>query len=433
MDESVDRRPADAPLVQSIAQREPFDDVAYVPRGAVLLAVGFPAQGPAFTELLVRAGEAGAAAVIAKPATVDPDALRALGELHGVNTVLARQSVDWLQLAALLRASVSVSAADDVAGARLGDLFSFANAVATMAGGATSIVDPAGRVLGFSNLADQAVDEQRRQATLLMSEVDSPASDPDYRLAYASTGCVYVPGDAETYGRVAAAVRSDGEVLGTIWVIVTDPDQRHHVVGALAELLDSASLHLHHARSYVDVKRRREADLLSRLLRDPPQASVCAFALGIADERWYRLAVLTSTARPIRGAEAASHRLVQRVSTWLHLIQPNAIVAEVDSHLVMLFSGRRLQEWPSLEHRLDDFLRRVDHTAPSLAVVVGREHHDVHELSDDFTHLRTLVRLTSLGLVNHGRDGAVVLMDEHLPQLDLALLADRHRSTNRLH
>ncbi|MFJ8675637.1 hypothetical protein [Streptomyces sp. NPDC093589] len=124
--------------------------------------------------------------------------------------------------------------------------------------------------------------------------------------------------------------------------------------------------------------------------------------------------------------------LARCVSTWLHLIQPKAIVAEVDSHLVMLFSGRDLQEWTSLQHNLDDFLRRVELTAPSLAVVVGRELHDVHELSDDFTHLRTLVRLTALGLVNHGPGGAVVLMEQHLPQLDLALLADWHRSTNHL-
>ncbi|MDQ8705541.1 helix-turn-helix domain-containing protein [Streptomyces sp. LHD-70] len=422
----------DDPVVQSIALREPSDDDTHIPRRAVLLAVGFPAQGPAFTDLLVRAGEAGVSAVIAKPATADPESLRALGELHGVNTVLARQSVDWLQLAALLKASVSVSEADAVAGARLGDLFAFANAVATMAGGATSIVDPAGRVLGFSNLADQPVDEHRRKVTLLMSEVDSPATDPDYRLTYAATGCVFVPGDAETYGRVAAAVRSDGEVLGTIWVIVTDPDQRHHVVRALEELLDAASLHLHHARSYVDVERRREADLLSHLLRDPQQASACAFALEIADKQWYRLATLTSTDPPTRTTEVAPHRLVQRVSTWLHLIQPNAIVAEVDSHLAMLFSGQNRQEWTNLQHNLDDFLRRVEPTAPSLAVVVGRELHEVHELGDDFTHLRTLVRLTALGLVSPRPGGAVVLMDEHLPQLDLALLADWHRSTNHL-
>ncbi|MER8088479.1 PucR family transcriptional regulator [Streptomyces sp. NPDC058316] len=422
----------DDPLVQSIVLREPTDDEEYIPPGAVLLAVGFPAQGPAFTELLVRAGEARVAALIAKPATIDPESLRALGELHKVNTVLARQSSDWLQLATLLRTSVSISAADGVAGARLGDLFTFANAVATMAGGATSIVDPAGRVLGFSNLADQPVDEQRRKVTLLMSEVDSPSTDPDYRLTYASTGCVFVPGDDETYGRVAAAVRSDGEVLGTIWVIVTDPQQCHHVIRALDELLDAASLHLHHARSYVDVKRRREADLLSNLLRDPQQASACAFALEIADKQWYRLATLTSTNPPTRATEVASHRLIQRVSTWLHLIQPNAIVAEVDSQLVMLFSGRHGQEWTTLQHNLDDFLRRVELTAPSLAVVVGRELHDTHELSNDYTYLRTLVRLTALGLVTHRPGGAVVLMDEHLPQLDLAMIADWHRSTSQL-
>lgn len=420
------------PLVQSIVLREPADGDDYIPPGAVLLAVGYPQEGPAFAELLARAGRARAAAVIAKPATIDPESLRALGELHDVNTVVARQSSSWLNLAMLLKSSVSVSAADGVAGARLGDLFAFANAMATLTGGATSIVDPAGRVLCFSNLAEQPIDEQRRKVTLLMSEVDSPSTDPAYRLTYASSGCVFVPGDAETYGRVAAAVRSDGEVLGTIWVIVTDPDQSDHVVRALEELLDTASLHLHHARSYIDVKRRREADLLANLLRDPHQATACAFALDIAGKQWFRVATLASTKAPTHATEVASHRLIQRVSTWLHLIQPKAIVAEVDSQLVMLFSGLHSQEWEALQHNLDDFLCRVEPTAPSLAVVVGRQLHDIHALSNDYTYLRTLVRLTASGLVTHRPSGAVVLMDDNLPQLDLATIADWHRSTSQL-
>lgn len=421
----------DDPLVRSIVLREPADDEC-IPQGAVLLAVGFPAQEPTFAELLARAGEARAAAVIAKPATIDSESLRALGELHNVNTVSARQSSDWLQLATLLKSSVSTFAADGVAGARLGDLFAFSNAVATMAGGATSIVDPSGRVLGFSNLADQRIDEQRRNTTLLMSEVDSPSTDPAYRRTYATTGGVFIPGDDETYGRVAAAVRSDGEVLGTIWVVVTEPQQRHHAVHALEKLLDPATLHLHHARSYIDVKRRREADLLSNLLREPHQAAACASALEITGEQWFRLAAIASTNSPAHAAAVSTHRLIQRVSTWLHLIQPNAIVAEVDSHLVMLFSGRRNQEWATLEHNLNDFLRRVEPTAPSLAVVVGRRVHEAHELSDDFTYLRTLVRLTASGLVPRRPGGAVVLMDDHLPRLDLATIADWHRSTSRL-
>lgn len=64
--------------------------------------------------------------------------------------------------------------------------------------------------------------------------------------------------------------------------------------------------------------------------------------------------------------------------------------------------------------------------------MVGRELHDTHELSSNYTHLRTLVRLTALGLVPRRRSSAVVLMDEHLPRLDLAMIADWHRSTRHL-
>ncbi|MFJ9179280.1 hypothetical protein [Streptomyces sp. NPDC102360] len=106
--------------------------------------------------------------MIAKPATVDADSLRALGEP-------TTSAPCWPAPSATGR-SWRCSP-----GAGLGDLFAFANAVATMTGGVTSIVDPAGRVPAFSNLADQPVDEQRRRATLLVSEVCSPATDPDHR------------------------------------------------------------------------------------------------------------------------------------------------------------------------------------------------------------------------------------------------------------
>src|SRR6185295_18076475 len=80
------------------------------------------------------------------------DDLHAASANHGIPVIVVRDDADWTRLAALARTAVAGAAADSVSGVRLGDMFAFANAVATMTRGATSIVDPTGHVVGYSTI-----------------------------------------------------------------------------------------------------------------------------------------------------------------------------------------------------------------------------------------------------------------------------------------
>ena len=77
---------------------------------------------------------------------------------NGIPVIVVRDDADWTRLAALARTAVAGAAADSMSGVRLGDMFAFANAVATMTNGATSIVDPTGHVVGYSTIAAQPID-----------------------------------------------------------------------------------------------------------------------------------------------------------------------------------------------------------------------------------------------------------------------------------
>ncbi|MEU8487892.1 helix-turn-helix domain-containing protein [Streptomyces sp. NPDC048641] len=414
--------------VQSIVLREPGRLEERIPPHAVLLAVGYRNGDPAFADFVARAGEARAAGVIAKPASIDAVEFGALGRLHDVTTVLARDSSDWLQLASLLKSAAALSATDSIAGARLGDLFTFANAVASMTGGATSIVDPTGRVLGFSNLPGQPIDQQRRDATLLMSEIDSPATDPDYRTVYARTGCLYVPGGTGVFGRVAAAVRSDGEILGTIWVIADAKDARAKATAVLPGLLDTAALHLHHARAELDLRRTRQANLLSALVRAPDESLAAALPFDISQRRWFVLAMLAPTSGD--SASAPRDRLVRRLSAWLHIIHPSALLAEVDAHLVILFSGSAEHDWVQTERSLEDFFQGAHPNVASMTVIAGSRLGNVGDISAEFKQMQTLAGLLRAQVVTLRPGAYVVHLTHHHHHVDLAEMAGIRRNTD---
>ncbi len=412
--------------VESVVLHEPGGRQR-IPPHALVLAVGYQERTELFDRLVAAAAEAHAGAVVAKPSTVGPDALRVLGEQHGVSTVVAEQSADWLALASRFRSAAAVSAVDAVAGIRVGDLFAFANAVALAAGGATAIVDPAGRLLGFSNRADQPLDELRRRSTLLMAEEDSPAEDPDYRRLYASDACIHIPGRDGGFDRVAIAVRSDREILGSIWVLVPTKQKKPQAERALRQLAEPAAVHLHHARAELDVQRARHSQLLQALLLGETGAAGAAAGLGLSDRTWFRLAILV----PDPGHPASiSQRQVRSVTNWLSIVHADALFAEVNSRLVMLFSGKRVEDWPYLERDLDRFLRNSDAVRGALAAVTSLPVATAPDLSREFSRLQTLARIVAREGTTDAARSPIHRMEDHWPRVELATIAEAYATSD---
>jgi hypothetical protein len=198
---------------------------------------------------------------------------RSAWQSSAVPVLVADAAVPWNHLLQL----VSTAAAT---GMRSSDLFSLANAVAAMVGGAVAIEDPRRRVLAYSSLADQPIDQARQEGILGRQVPDLPGNDDLYRQLQRSNGVVRVPAENGVLPRLAVAVRSGAELLGSIWVVESEP------LGPEAEqaLLDASrltALHLLRARAGNDVERRARGELLRGLLDGRSAPDVVASRLGI--------------------------------------------------------------------------------------------------------------------------------------------------------
>jgi sugar diacid utilization regulator len=300
--------------VSDVLMYDPLDEWTHVD-DRIILAVGLTCGSVDFDQLLHRASNSNAAAVIVKAHGTPMEQLRSAAVLHSLAVLVAPDNVDWTRLVALARASVMGAAADSVSGVRLGDLYAFANAAASITSGAASIVDPLGRILGYSTLPGQPVDELRRVTTLSLQEIQPPAFDADFKTVYASPGAVLIPGRDEEMARLALAVRASGELLGSIWIIDPGPGKREPALNALDRMAPLAGLHMLHARSASDFGERRNGDLIRTLMDDPEHASFAAAQLGLDAANGLAVAAF-SIVRP----ETGSLESVREIQRLLHLV-----------------------------------------------------------------------------------------------------------------
>ncbi|RZL77688.1 MAG: PucR family transcriptional regulator [Rhodococcus sp. (in: high G+C Gram-positive bacteria)] len=302
-------------------------------RNAIVLAMGVACGSAGFERVLVHAADGDAAAVIVKARGTSIEDLRAASNRHDVPVLVVGDEVDWTRLIAMARTAVAGAAVDSVSGVRLGDLFAFANAVASIANGATSIVDPSGRILGYSTVPGQPIDDLRRETTLTLQELTPPALDADFKVVYSSTTALFVRSPSGIADRLALAVRAGGELLGSIWIIDPGGERRQPALDALGRLAPLAGLHMLHARSASDFTERRNADLMRTLMDDPTQASFAAAQLGLEFTGGFAVAAFV-LAHPNGGSLDAmreQHRLLQLVTVTCNVQFRSAYSALIDS------------------------------------------------------------------------------------------------------
>ena len=299
----------------------------------IILAVGLSCGSPDFDQLLHRASNSNAAAVIVKAHGTPLEQLRSAAVRHSLAVLVAPDNTDWTRLVALARASVMGAAVDSVSGVRLGDLYAFANAAASITNGAASIVDPLGRVLGYSTLPGQPIDELRRVTTLSLQEITPPAFDTDFKIVYASASAVLIPAADDEMARLALAVRAGGELLGSIWIIDPGEDKREAALDALDRMAPLAGLHMLHARSASDFGERRNGDLIRTLMDDTAHASFAAAQLGLDAAHGLAVAAF-SIVRP----ETGSLESVREIQRLLHLVTTVCNIQFNTSHSALIGS-----------------------------------------------------------------------------------------------
>lgn len=271
-----------------------YDAHAPFPRrapGALLLAVGVHADaaGP----LVREAAAAGMAGLVVRGIDgVDgPDGPAGEAQNHGLALLAVDEDAAWHHVHLLLASTIGARpAAPAGSGAALGDLFSLVNAVAAAVGGATVIEDPRQRVLAYSTVPGQAVDESRRQGILGRQVPGSPENTEQYRVLFASEGPVRLaaldasgPSAASGSGelpRLAVTVRAGGETLGSLWA-VDDGTLAADAEEALTRGASTAALLLLRARAAEELTRHLTSDLLRRLLDGTADPATAAHRLGL--------------------------------------------------------------------------------------------------------------------------------------------------------
>ena len=331
-------------------------------RHAMLLAVGLRPSGAEAADLVRQAAQAGHAAVVVKGYGEPVSGLAAVADDAGIALLAADEDMAWHHLDALVSTALAAIARSGRGGTApaMGDLFALANAIAAMVGGATAIEDPHRRILAYSTLPGQPIDEDRRQGILGLQVPDLPENDDQYReLARAGRVCRFTAGPG-SMPRLAVAVRAGADLLGSIWVVDAGGGLGPEADRALAEAADVTALHLLAARTAADLARRQRGDLLRRLLADPASAAIVAPQLGLNADAAVAVAAFTiASGDPDPDGVVAAHaamRFTDLVSLHCEALLGRQGCALIDGTVYALLPAR-----PSASHRdlLADIARRA--------------------------------------------------------------------------
>lgn len=250
-------------------------------RDRIVLCPGIDPAHDSFNELLSKLADAKVAAMVIRASSGSPNASVSTPTNTSIAILALTVEGDWAQLADSLRVLLHTDVADYVAGTRLGDLFGAADALASLLGGAVSLVDASGQVIGYSTHADQPIDELRRQTTLSLREGSPISEDLEYREILRAHSAILLAAQPGQYARVARVVRYAGELLGTVWVVQVNPQESAATIEKLNSVAPTLAQHFLRARTEASEEDRRRSELVRALLENTQDARVAASQLSL--------------------------------------------------------------------------------------------------------------------------------------------------------
>jgi hypothetical protein len=314
---------------------DPFDTAPFN-RHAIVLAIGTRPDSHEAKSLISRAAEAEAAAVVFKLHGRECDCV---GHAQAVGLALLALSdeMSWDQCGALLSLALPsievASSIPDIGSVPLGDLFALANAIAGVVGGAVTIEDAGTRVLAYSALPGQVIDEPRRQTILGRQVPNIPVFRAPYRDLREKPDVVVrvkgYEGIPESMPRLAVAIRAGAQMLGSIWVIEGNTRLGVEAEQSLLEAGRIAALHLLHARVSRDINRRTKGDLFKSFLDGRGDIESIAVRLGIDQHRAFVVLAFELIAADTGEEELQRERLVDLVATYSDAYRLQAACAAV--------------------------------------------------------------------------------------------------------
>lgn len=252
--------------------------------GALAFGIGLSLSGKRLRPRLEELKAAGYAALVYKANGAPDEYLRGVARAAGIALFRAADSTPWTQLAEIIDAAIAPhrSGGRTLVDIRPGDLFDLANTVAALAGGAIAIADPEQTILAYSTLADQPIDDTRRNSILRLHVPQTEQNDVDYRRVHAAADVVDVVTEEPGLRRCAMAIRAGDSVLGSLWLLTAAASIGADTARVMREAASVAALHLLHRRTAYVSNLTRQADLVKPLLFEPEQAELAALRLGIS-------------------------------------------------------------------------------------------------------------------------------------------------------
>lgn len=316
---------------------DPADDPVARP-GDLVLGVGV--RNADEVAALSRALQAShvAGLVVKVPAGEEPSWLRT--GLPADTTILGlAPDASWSYVASLVRSLLTAASG---AGDPAEDLFGLADAASALVNAPITIEDMSSRVLAFSGRQGEA--DAGRHDTILGRQVPTQyirllEERGVFRwLAQESTPVYIEPLSDTMLARAAVSVRAGGEMIGSMWAVVSEPlpPERER---AFADAAKVVALHLLRLRAGADVGRRLQADLVATVLEGGQGAGEAAGRLGIASGPLCVLAAQPLLIEPSQ-QEAACQQLSQRLAVHSAAVRSHSAVALVGGAVYGIFAGR---------------------------------------------------------------------------------------------
>jgi len=300
------------------------------------------------------------------------------------------------------------------------DPFTLADALATALGGAVAIEDVSRRVVAFSTIPGQRIDDVRRKGILDRHVPEHVERQQWYARLWRSPGVCEFPMGEECTARLAIAVRAGGEPLGSIWVIGTRDALNPGADEILQRSVGVVAACLAHQDHFASWGRQTRGQVLRQLLDDGVAARE---GLG------YAISGPTSLVAFIRGEQAGDLelldlRLADVLSLHAQRFQGFGLAAAIDGRVYALVPAT---ERTRLDAQLRGIVSRMGFAAGLVAV--GSAVHRVDELP---RARRGVDRLLALCSRRGTQPGDIVHVDDEQANLVFAEIADAVRDIDAL-
>ncbi|GAA4101068.1 PucR family transcriptional regulator [Nonomuraea soli] len=373
----------------------------------LLLAPGLDLSSSAAVDQALRhAAETGGALAV-KCADGLPAAVMERAREAGTTVVRVNPDIAWSRLYGLvstLLATQPTTTGEPAATLGGGDLFSLANSVAAICGGAVAIMDTDQTIVAYSNLADQPIDETRRLG-ILSRQVPSHALPHHLTEELWRSDSVRLIRRDGYHPRLAVVIRAGDTALGSLWAVFPDEDAITDCEAVLAAAAKLAALHLLTIRRRLDADQESRNAVLQTALQHPghadhalplPGSLLCLAEAADAGHRADRRASLLRTIGLLElDARSLGHEpALSMIKDRLYVLVPTAprgavTVATLAAHFhqraarllhtdLLLVRSEPVEDPDGLRQARDDLDRAISHLREAAAPPGGYAARDLH-------------------------------------------------------